>query len=168
MFPTSVPGKGRESIFETALKGPQRRFWNPWCLLVIFQGTTVSVVDNSIGRGVCWKIWEKPWCLATKVLDTWRRLRDPRWVLQIFGRGSRRLWLMTSPDQRAAAVERYYWLGTDFCWRYMVGSMSVWDIWVGIDVSWRRWCHQLDSWGGHAFWLRMEPVDNVGDVVLVR
>ena len=46
---------------------------------------------------------------------------DPRRLLHIFGRGSRRLGLIAAPEQRAAAVETYYWNGTNICFIYLVG-----------------------------------------------
>ena len=67
--PTNVSGKGRESIFETALEGPRRQVRKPWCWLAIFQGASASVADSSISRGVCWKSWEGPWRLAKKVFE---------------------------------------------------------------------------------------------------
>ena len=42
-------------------------------------------------------------------------------MLQIFGRVLRRLGLITALRQRAAAMEKDYWHGTDICCRYLVG-----------------------------------------------
>ena len=39
----------------------------------------------------------------------------------MFGRGSRRLGLITAPGQRAAEDVKDYWPGTDFCCIYLVG-----------------------------------------------
>ena len=48
------------------------------------------------------------------------------------------------------------------------GSLSVRDIWVRINVSWGRRCSLSESRGGHALWLRRDPVDGIDDLVVAR
>ena len=150
------------------LEEPQRSVQRSWPRLEIFQGVAVAVGDNLIGQDVCWKSQEYPWCLAIKLLETWCRLRDPRRLLQIFGWGSFRSGLILELELRAVAAVRYYWPGTDVCWKYLVGVHVGWGIWFRIDVSWGHQCPLLESQGGHALWIYRESVDGIDNVFVSK
>ena len=106
----------REPIFQTAPEEPRRQVQKPWRRLGIVEGVAVEVNDKPSSHGVFWKSWEEPWRLATEVLGAWKGSMDPRRLLKIFGRVSRRLKLILPQRQWSAAVGENYWPGTDVSW----------------------------------------------------